>query len=87
MAHVTARYWLETGRTLDRLHADRLVAQLSWRGIRGFPRAEHPEHPEHPQHVEHPGVSARTPARRPDRARRATLRANARVRHVARAFG
>jgi AcrR family transcriptional regulator len=39
MAHVTARYWLESGRKVDRLHADRLLAQLSWRGIRGFPRS------------------------------------------------
>jgi len=39
MAHVTARYWLESGRKVDRLLADRLIAQLSWRGIRGFPRA------------------------------------------------
>lgn len=40
MAHVTARNWLETGRRLDREHATRLLTQLSWRGIRGFPRAE-----------------------------------------------
>jgi AcrR family transcriptional regulator len=40
MAHVTARFWLETGRRLDRRHADQLLAQLSWRGIRGFPHAD-----------------------------------------------
>lgn len=40
MAHVTARNWLESGRRVDREHATRLLAQLSWRGIRGFPRAE-----------------------------------------------
>ena len=40
MAHVTARYWLESGRRLPRDAADALVAQLSWRGIRGFPKAE-----------------------------------------------
>jgi AcrR family transcriptional regulator len=39
MAHVTARYWLESGRKVDREHADQLLGQLSWRGIRGFPRA------------------------------------------------
>ena len=40
MANQTARYWLETGRRIDREAADRLIAQLSWRGIRGFPRAD-----------------------------------------------
>ena len=40
MAHVTARYWLETGRRLPREAADALVGQLSWRGIRGFPKSE-----------------------------------------------
>jgi AcrR family transcriptional regulator len=40
MAHVTARYWLETGRKLPRGAADALVTQLSWRGIRGFPKTE-----------------------------------------------
>jgi AcrR family transcriptional regulator len=39
MAHVTAQYWLESGRKVPREVADVLVAQLSWRGIRGFPRA------------------------------------------------
>jgi AcrR family transcriptional regulator len=39
MAHVTARYWLESGRQVDRVHAAQLIGQLSWRGIRGFPRA------------------------------------------------
>ena len=38
MAQVTARYWISTGRQIPRADADRLVAQLSWRGIRGFPK-------------------------------------------------
>jgi len=38
MAHVTARYWLESGRKLPREQADQLISQLSWRGIRGFPK-------------------------------------------------
>jgi AcrR family transcriptional regulator len=40
MAHVTARYWLQTGRSIPRDTADTLIAQLSWRGIRGFPKSE-----------------------------------------------
>ena len=40
MAHVSARYWLQTGRRVPREAADRLIAQLSWRGIRGFPKSE-----------------------------------------------
>jgi hypothetical protein len=39
MAHITARYWLDTGRTVPREVADTLVAQLAWRGVRGFPKA------------------------------------------------
>src|SRR5512144_363376 len=38
MAHITARYWLDTGRGVPREAADSLVAQLAWRGIRGFPK-------------------------------------------------
>ncbi len=40
MAQVSARYWLQTGRAVPREAADRLIAQLSWRGIRGFPKNE-----------------------------------------------
>lgn len=40
MANTTARYWVATGKTIPREDADRLVAQLSWRGIRGFPKAD-----------------------------------------------
>jgi AcrR family transcriptional regulator len=40
MAHVTARYWLESGRKLTRAQADQLIGQLSWRGIRGFPKTD-----------------------------------------------
>ncbi len=42
LAQVSARYWLQTGRTVPRERADQLIAQLSWRGIRGFPKSEHP---------------------------------------------
>jgi AcrR family transcriptional regulator len=38
MAQVSARYWLRSGRQVPREQADLLIAQLSWRGIRGFPR-------------------------------------------------
>lgn len=40
MANTTARYWVGTGKEIPREDADRLVAQLSWRGIRGFPKAD-----------------------------------------------
>ncbi len=39
MAQVTARHWLQTGRTVPREVADQLIAQLAWRGVRGFPKA------------------------------------------------
>lgn len=38
MAQVSARYWITTGRRIPRTDADRLIGQLSWRGIRGFPK-------------------------------------------------
>jgi AcrR family transcriptional regulator len=37
MAHVAARFWLQKGRTMPREEAVRLVAQLVWRGVAGFP--------------------------------------------------
>jgi len=40
MAQVTARSWLQSGRTIEREAAVELIAQLSWRGIRAFPKAE-----------------------------------------------
>ena len=40
MAQVTARYWLQSGRRVPRESADHLIAQLAWRGIRGFPKNE-----------------------------------------------
>lgn len=39
MAQVTARYWVAAGGSVPRQAAAALVASLSWRGIRGFPRA------------------------------------------------
>jgi AcrR family transcriptional regulator len=41
MAQVTARYWVGTAGTIPRDLAAVLVANLSWRGIRGFPRRDH----------------------------------------------
>jgi AcrR family transcriptional regulator len=38
MAHVAARFWLQKGRLMPREEAVRLVSQLLWRGIAGFPR-------------------------------------------------
>ena len=38
MAHVAARFWLQRGRQMPREEAVRLVAQLVWGGVGGFPR-------------------------------------------------
>jgi len=40
MAQVTARYWVQSGRSIPRDEAARLLAQISWRGISGFPKAD-----------------------------------------------
>lgn len=40
MAQVTARWWVAAGRPIPRDEASNLLAQLAWRGIRGFPRAD-----------------------------------------------
>lgn len=42
MAQVSARYWISSGRRIPRSDADRLISQLSWRGIRGFPKWDDP---------------------------------------------
>jgi AcrR family transcriptional regulator len=42
MAQVTARYWLQHGAQIPRDAAARLTAQLSWRGLGGFPKAAEP---------------------------------------------
>ncbi|MDP9396488.1 MAG: TetR/AcrR family transcriptional regulator [Actinomycetota bacterium] len=39
MAQVAARYWLRSAGSIPREEAVRLLATLSWRGVRGFPRA------------------------------------------------
>ncbi len=40
LANTAARYWLADGGRLPRGTAAELVAQLGWRGIRGFPRRD-----------------------------------------------
>ena len=40
MAQVTARYWLGSDGSIPRDAAAQLIAQLSWRGIRAFPKAD-----------------------------------------------
>jgi AcrR family transcriptional regulator len=40
MAQVTARYRLTTEGSIPRDDASRLIGQLSWRGLGGFPKAE-----------------------------------------------
>ncbi|MEO3938289.1 TetR/AcrR family transcriptional regulator [Dermatophilaceae bacterium Soc4.6] len=39
MAQVSARYWLSQGSTVPQAEAARIVGQLAWRGIGGFPKA------------------------------------------------
>ena len=45
MAHVAARFWLQKGRQMPREEAVRLVAQLAWRGVAGFPRIHEEDEP------------------------------------------
>ena len=40
MAQVTARYWMTTEGSIPRDAASRLIGQLSWRGLGGFPKTE-----------------------------------------------
>ena len=40
MAQVSARYWLSRGAQIPREEAARIVGQLAWRGIGGFPKSE-----------------------------------------------
>jgi len=42
MAQVSARYWLQSQRRIPREAAAELIAQLSWRGIRAFPKTSSP---------------------------------------------
>jgi AcrR family transcriptional regulator len=42
MAQVSARYWLQSQRRIPREAAADLIAQLSWRGIRAFPKTSSP---------------------------------------------
>ena len=37
MAHVSARYWVGTGRGIPKDAAEQLLARLAWRGISGWP--------------------------------------------------
>ena len=53
MAQVTARYWMTTQGSIPRDAASRLIGQLSWRGLGGFPKASTlGEHPADPEQVE-----------------------------------
>jgi AcrR family transcriptional regulator len=40
LAEVAARWWLQAPGLIDRDHAIRLLGNLTWRGISGFPRTE-----------------------------------------------
>jgi len=37
-AELSARYWLDTDRAVDKADAVRLLSHLAWRGISGYPR-------------------------------------------------
>jgi AcrR family transcriptional regulator len=43
MAQVSARYWLSRGDRVPREEAARVIGQLAWRGIGGFPKSEQAE--------------------------------------------
>jgi AcrR family transcriptional regulator len=43
MAQVSARYWLSRGDRVPREEAARIIGQLAWRGIGGFPKSEQVE--------------------------------------------
>ena len=64
MAHVAARFWLQKGRQMPREEAVRLVAQLVWRGVAGFPRIheddEQPAEAEAPSLPRHAGFAGKT---------------------------
>jgi len=44
MAQVAARHWLSLGDQVPREEAARVIGQLAWRGIGGFPKSEQAEH-------------------------------------------
>jgi len=44
MAQVAARHWLSRGDQVPREEAARVIGQLAWRGIGGFPKSEQAEH-------------------------------------------
>jgi len=43
MAQVSARFWLDSDRTIPQENAESLLARLAWRGISGWPLAEAPQ--------------------------------------------
>jgi len=61
MAHVAARHWFKTGRRMPREDAIAIVAQLSWRGIAGYPRLHEDGEGDHDRRGAGPG---RHPGRR-----------------------
>ena len=58
MAHVAARFWLQKGRLMPREEAVRLVAQLVWRGVAGFPRIHEDDDEPERQVTDLTGLSA-----------------------------
>jgi AcrR family transcriptional regulator len=43
IGHVSARYWVTSGRPVGHAEARQLVSDLAWRGISGFPLTQHAE--------------------------------------------
>ncbi|MGA8048351.1 MAG: TetR/AcrR family transcriptional regulator [Dermatophilaceae bacterium] len=57
LSQVSARHWLAQGATIPKEEAARLVGQLAWRGVTGFPTG-HAEDPLPPPSGEEPGDAA-----------------------------
>ncbi|HEY7430163.1 MAG TPA: TetR/AcrR family transcriptional regulator [Streptosporangiaceae bacterium] len=45
MAHVSATYWLSSGREIPKNAAEQLLARLAWRGISGWPHTSRQDTP------------------------------------------
>ena len=81
MAHVAARFWLQKGRQMPREDAVRLVAQLAWRGVAGFPLIHDEDDTatdaDSTSFSRHTGFSARTVTDLTETAERTSIRVDA----------
>jgi AcrR family transcriptional regulator len=58
-AQVTARYWMVTHGSIPRDAAARLIGQLSWRGLGGFPKTDASTQGEHAEQTEQAAAGGR----------------------------